>query len=42
MTRPHIDAYNKNLFLSLGFAEREEEEKEEDAVSLGFPTVTRG
>ena len=37
-----IDAYNKNLFLSLGKAEREEEEKEEDAVSLGFPTVTRG
>ena len=39
-----IDVYNKNLFLSLGFAEREEEEKEEeeDAVSLGFLSVTRG
>ena len=37
-----IDVYNKNLFLSLGKAEREEEEKEEDAVSLGFLSVTRG
>ena len=34
--------YNKNLFLLLGKAEQEEEEKEEDAVFLGFPTVTRG
>ena len=39
-----IDVYNKNLFLSLGKAEREEEEKEEeeDAVFLGFLSVTRG
>ena len=37
-----INVYNKNLFLSLGFAEREEEEKEEDAVFLGFLSVTRG
>ena len=34
--------YNKNLFLSLGKAEREEEEKEDDAVFLGFLSVTRG
>ena len=32
----------KNLFLSLGKAEREEEEKEDDAVFLGFLSVTRG
>ena len=32
----------KNLFLSLGKAEREEEEKEEDTVFLGFLSVTRG
>ena len=38
----NIDVSNKNLFLLLGKAEQEEEEKEEDAVFLGFPTVTRG